>query len=259
MNGKIIEEIVLPSPSKTLKLSMITYYSRNLKVKGYLVEPLLPGNYSGILYLRGGIRHVGMVRVSRITQYASEGYVVFAPVYRGNLGGEGEEDFGGEDREDALSAYDILLNRENVCSSNIHVIGFSRGGMMGAMVAKERTPTSMVTWGGVSDLTLTYKERPDLRKMLRRVIGGSPDEKEEIYLDRSPIQMVSSIHCPVLIVHGERDTSVSVKHAYLLESELKRQNKEVESWIYGELGHTLTVRKQLMLTRKVTAWLKEKE
>lgn len=30
---------------------------------------------------------------------------------------------------------------------------------------------SIVTWGGVSDMFLTYEERKDLRRMIKRVIG----------------------------------------------------------------------------------------
>lgn len=33
---------------------------------------------------------------------------------------------------------------------------------------------SVVTWGGVTDMFLTYVERKDLRRMMKRVIGGSP-------------------------------------------------------------------------------------
>ena len=34
--------------------------------------------------------------------------------------------------------------------------------------------TSLVTWAGVSDIYLTYEERLDMRKMMKRVIGGTP-------------------------------------------------------------------------------------
>ncbi|MFA9559107.1 alpha/beta hydrolase family protein [Evansella sp. AB-rgal1] len=258
MDDLILDETVIPSPSEDLKLSIVTYKSGELKVKGYLLEPVKKGNYSGLLYLRGGIRHVGMVRISRITQYASEGFVVFAPFYRGNLGGEGTEDFGGEDRVDAIAAYDVLYSRGNV-TKYIHVVGFSRGGMMAAFVCKERKATSMVTWGGVSDLAFTYEERPDLRKMLRKVTGGSPEKNIEAYLERSPIMYTESMNCPILIVHGKDDKSVGLQHAILLENKLNEEKKDVESWLFDGVGHTLLVKEQLAITREVTAWLRKVE
>ena len=32
----------------------------------------------------------------------------------------------------------------------------------------------MILWSGVSDLAQTYEERIDLRRMMKRVIGGTP-------------------------------------------------------------------------------------
>ena len=54
------------------------------------------------------MQHVGMVRPSRIAQFASQGFVVFAPYYRGNRGGEGRDEFAGADRLDAVNAVDVL-------------------------------------------------------------------------------------------------------------------------------------------------------
>lgn len=35
---------------------------------------------------------------------------------------------------------------------------------------------SLVTWGGVSDMSLTYMKRKNLRKMMKRVIGETSDK-----------------------------------------------------------------------------------
>ncbi|HZG74147.1 MAG TPA: hypothetical protein VEY51_21645, partial [Chondromyces sp.] len=104
----IVDQYIFPSPNPKVKLYMVTYLSGGLKVKGLLAEPVDEGVYDGFLYLRGGIKNVGMVRPARIAQFASEGFIVFAPFYRGNRGGEGNEDFAGEDREDAFSAFELL-------------------------------------------------------------------------------------------------------------------------------------------------------
>lgn len=62
-----------------MRLYTICYLSNGLRVKGLLAEPAAPGQYDGFLYLRGGIKSVGMVRPGRIIQFASQGFVVFAP------------------------------------------------------------------------------------------------------------------------------------------------------------------------------------
>ena len=55
----------------------------------------------------------------------------------------------------------------------VHIFGFSRGGVMALLTAIQYPEAaSIVTWGGVSDMILTYEERKDLRRMMKRVIGG---------------------------------------------------------------------------------------
>ena len=126
----IINKQPFPSPNPNIRLFLVTYLSTGLKVKGLLAEPKQAGVYEGFLYLRGGIKNVGMVRTARIAQFASEGFIVFAPYYRGNRGGEGHEDLAGEDRYDAYTAFEVLKNHPSVRKDRIHIFGFSRGGVM---------------------------------------------------------------------------------------------------------------------------------
>ena len=131
--------------------------------------------------------------LARIVQFAAEGFIVFAPFYRGNQGGEGDEDFAGEDRYDAIFGFSLLANHPRVKKENIHIFGFSRGGIMALWTAIEcPAAASMVTWGGVSDMFLTYEERVDMRRMMKRVIGGSPTKCPEHYESRTPLSAVGS-------------------------------------------------------------------
>ena len=126
-DGTIITKQRFPSPHPNIRLFIVTYLSQGLKVKGLLAEPDDDQIYDGFLYLRGGIKNVGKVRPSRIVQFAAEGFIVFAPYYRGNQGGEGDEDFAGEDRADAIAGFALLEQHKRVNPDNIHIFGFSRG------------------------------------------------------------------------------------------------------------------------------------
>ncbi|WP_416151569.1 alpha/beta hydrolase family protein [Salipaludibacillus sp. HK11] len=243
------------SPSSRFSLYIVTYWSGEFKVKGYLIEPKQTGNYDAIVYLRGGIKRVGMVRIARIIQYAAEGFVVFAPFYRGNEGGEGVEDFGGEDREDAFTAFELISSHPRVNKDRVHVVGFSRGGIMAGLVAASYNPASMVSWGGVSNCLLMYEERPDLRKMLRRCFSGDPKQAGETYKARSSITLANKITCPVLIIHGEKDEHVSVAHAHQLHDNLREYNNHAEQWIIKNKGHLLSVREQLSYTKSACQWM----
>jgi dipeptidyl aminopeptidase/acylaminoacyl peptidase len=255
MNDEIIKKQKFPSPNPEIELSIITYYSDGLKVKGLLAEPKDGERHDGFLYLRGGIKNVGKVRPSRIVQFASEGFIVLAPFYRGNQGGEGNEDFAGSDREDAFSAFRILqtMNRVN----RVHIFGFSRGGVMALLTAIQfPEAASLVSWGGVTDMTLTYEEREDLRRMMKRVIGGTPSKVPEAYRYRTPLNELERIVAPTLIIHGRKDHNVSVEHAYRLEKRLKTLEKEVFTWYFNDYTHYFPPKINRQIVTDLTTWMK---
>jgi len=254
-NGKILEITRFPSPNPNVELKVITYLSNGLKVKGMLAEPLHEGSLDGFLYLRGGIKNVGKVRPARIAQFAGEGFIVFAPYYRGNQGGEGNEDFAGEDREDAYAAYQVLKSLSRV--RDIHIFGFSRGGVMALWTGIQfPEAASIVTWGGVSDMTLTYKERKDLRKMMKRVIGGTPDKYPDRYKERTALYELEKIEAPVLIIHGVNDHNVTVEHAHRLERRLKSLDKPVECWYFEEFTHYFPPDVNRKVVHDLSKWMK---
>lgn len=254
-DGQIMMKQKFPSPNPTIELSIVTYYSDGLKVKGMLAEPKGEGTYDGFLYLRGGIKNVGKVRPGRLVQFASEGFIVFAPFYRGNQGGEGNEDFAGEDRKDAFSAFELLRTHPRV--SKIHIFGFSRGGVMALLTAIHfPEAASVVTWGGVTDMFLTYVERKDLRRMMKRVIGGTPTKFPDRYRYRTPLFHLEKLEVPTLIIHGVKDQNVSIDHAYRLEKRLKVLDKKVETWYFDSFTHYFPPLINREVVRDLTKWMK---
>jgi dipeptidyl aminopeptidase/acylaminoacyl peptidase len=258
---KVYREIVdvhrFPSPNPNVELKLVTYFSDGLKVKGLLAEPKFGGTFDGFLYLRGGIKNVGMVRPARIAQFAQEGFIVFAPYYRGNQGGEGNEDFAGDDREDAFAAFRLLQSFPSV--NRVHVFGFSRGGVMALLTGIEfPEAASVVTWGGVSDMSLTYYEREDLRKMMKRVIGGTPDKYPDRFQWRTPLYELERMMAPVLIIHGVNDHNVTVEHSYRLERRLKALEKPVECWYFHEFTHYFPPAVNRKVVEDLTRWMKNR-
>jgi dipeptidyl aminopeptidase/acylaminoacyl peptidase len=254
-NGTIIEINRFPSPNPKVELKVITYMVNGLRVKGMLAEPKNEVLCDGFLYLRGGIKNVGKVRPARIAQFAAEGFIVFAPFYRGNQGGEGNEDFAGEDREDAFAAFQLLQSLPRV--RKIHIFGFSRGGVM-ALLTGIQFPeaASVVTWGGVSDMFLTYMERKDLRRMMKRVIGGTPKKYPERYQERTPLYNLGKLTAPVLIIHGVKDDNVSLEHAYRLEKRLRSLNKPVECWYFKDFTHYFPPAINRKVVMDLAKWMK---
>lgn len=257
LDGTILTKQRFPSPHPNIHLFLVTYISQGLKIKGLLAEPADEGVYDGFLYLRGGIKNVGKVRPGRVIQFASQGFIVFAPFYRGNQGGEGDEDFAGEDRMDAIAGYRLLEQHSRVKPDAIHIFGFSRGGVMALWTGILcGNAASIVTWGGVSDMFLTYVERVDLRRMMKRVIGGTPTKYPDRYEYRTPLFSIDKLSAPVLIIHGVRDDNVSIEHAYRLEKVLKAHDKKVESWYFDEVTHYFPPALNRKIVQDLTEWMK---
>lgn len=256
-NGTIESSRLYPSPNPHVTLREITYWSDGLRVKGLLAEPVQAGDYEGIVYLRGGIQHVGMVRPARMAQLASLGFIVFAPYYRGNRGGEGRDEFAGDDRLDAVHAVDVLKQQARLKEERIHLFAFSRGGIMALWTAILREDiTSLVTWAGVSDMVFTYKERKDMRRMMRRVIGGTPNNDVESYRERNALERIEEINAPVLIIHGMLDEHVSIHQARLLENALNAHGKEVDTWYFPKYTHHIPPAPNRKIVRDLCAWMK---
>ncbi|WP_144514000.1 S9 family peptidase [Bacillus sp. FJAT-22090] len=255
-NGTIERIRDYPSPNPHVFLAEITYWSCGLRVKGMLATPKKEATYEGILYLRGGMQSIGMVRPARIAQIASEGFTVFAPYYRGNRGGEGRDEFAGEDRWDAIYALEVL--KRFCIPTRIHLFAFSRGGIMALWTAVLRSDiTSLVTWAGVSDIYLTYEERTDMRRMMKRVIGGTPTNHAEAYEERNVLPKISEIQASTLIIHGKKDQNVSFEHAVMLEKELLGNNKIVETWYYPEFTHYFPSKVNRQVVKDACRWMKK--
>lgn len=253
-NGTIFVSRRYPSPNPNVCLMEITYWSEGLRVKGLLAQPVKEGEYDGLLYLRGGIQHVGMVRPARVAQFAAQGFVVFAPYYRGNRGGEGRDEFGGADRMDAVNGVDVL---RQFCGKRVHLFAFSRGGLMALWTAILRDDiTSLVTWAGVSDVSAAYDERLDMRRMMKRVYGGTPTKVPAVYKARTPLYDVEHIHAPVLIIHGLKDQNVPITHAKKLEDALKHNGKVVESWSYESFTHFFPPAINRQVVEKLCGWMR---
>lgn len=242
----------IPSPCPDVKLEEVSYFSGPYIVKGWLASPKQPTSRS-IVYLRGGINQIGKVRAARIAQLARQGFVVFAPHYRGSFGGEGKDEFVGDDRQDVYAAVDYL---KYLGMQAIHLFAFSRGGIMGLWTAVERPEvTSLVTWGGVSSIYLTYEERVDMRRMMKRIYGGSPNTAPEAFESRDVLKQLHHIQCPVRIIHGELDTNVGFEHATLLEEGLIKEGKDVETQYLKNHHHFVPDPLNRQIVRQALDWM----
>lgn len=96
-----------------------------------------------------------------------------------------------------------------------------------------------------------------MRRMMKRVIGGTPSSREEEYEDRNVLERVEEISAPILIIHGRKDVNVSIEHAKVLEQALIGYNKIVETWYYPDYTHYFPSKVNRQVVRDVCIWMKK--
>mgnify|MGYP001794356761 CR=1 FL=1 len=135
-------------------------------------------------------------------------------------------------------------------TDRIHLFAFSRGGIMALWTAILRDDiSSVVTWAGVSDVVFTYHERQDMHRMMRRVIGGTPNNNPDAYRERTALFRINELNSSVLIIHGMLDEHVSVEQAVLLENALERYDKKYETWYFPAYTHYIQPAKNMEIVR----------
>jgi dipeptidyl aminopeptidase/acylaminoacyl peptidase len=159
-----------------------------------------------------------------------QGYVVFAPDYRGSIGYGSKwrsavyMDVGGKDAEDASRAGDYLKTLPYVDGNRIGVWGLSYGGFF-TLIAVTRHPLlfrSGVDVAGVADYTMYYNDPYHGDWTASRI--GTPEQNPQVYANASPISHIGELRRPLLILHGTADVNVPfIESVRLIDEALKAQ------------------------------------
>lgn len=233
-----------------VELYSIRYISNEFEVEGYAAFPknknkLLPG----LIYNRGGNREFGTIKTILLCKLALAGFAVLASQYRGNCGGTGREEFGGDDVYDVINLIDIMLELNFVKNNGVYMLGQSRGGMMTYRACSiDKRIIAAVIMSGLADCVNMYNTREEgMKKVFHELVGGAPSECPEEFIKRSAVNWAEKINSPILICHGTADSRVKVEQAYRMADALKKAKKEYKLIIYENEEHSL----------KGTKWLKD--
>ena len=160
-----------------------------------------------------------------------QGYIVFAPDYRGSIGYGGKwrsavyMDVGGKDAEDASRAGEYLKTLPYVDGNRIGVWGLSYGGFF-TLIAVTRHPLlfrSGVDVAGVVDYAMYYDDPYHGDWTASRI--GTPEQNPQVYANASPVSHIDALQRPLLILHGTADVNVPFIESVRLVDEALRQKK----------------------------------
>jgi len=208
----------------------ITYLSDGLKVKGYIAYPNdMLQKYPCIIWCRGGIGNAGSIddfNASGIFgQIASWGYVVLASQYRGNAGGEGKDEFGGNDINDVLNLIPLADELEFADTTSWGIEGWSRGGMMTYLVlTRTNIFKAAIVIGGIANLRCNSEESKFMKRLYEITMGKADTENFRAKCEsRSIINFPDKLSrtTPLLLLHGTADDRVLVHDSIDLSEKLK--------------------------------------
>lgn len=167
-----------------------------------------------------------------------QGYVVFAPDYRGSIG-YGRDwrngvsmDVGGKDAKDAWMSANYLKTLPYVDSDRIGIWGLSYGGFFTliAMTDQPKLFRAGVDVAGVVDYVMYYSDPYHGDWTASRI--GTPEQNPKVYANASPISHIDRLERPLLVLHGTSDVNVPyLESVWLIDEALKKGKGELLSYM----------------------------
>jgi dipeptidyl aminopeptidase/acylaminoacyl peptidase len=150
-----------------IKIEKIWYYSDRLKVIAYLSAPANyeQNKYPVIIFNRGStVRNdISYVHAPLFKKLTQAGFIVVAPALRESEGGEGKDQVGGDDLNDIINILPLLHNLGIADTSNLFMLGESRGGIMTYLAIKKEFPLrAAATVGAITDMSLFIEDFPNV-------------------------------------------------------------------------------------------------
>jgi dipeptidyl aminopeptidase/acylaminoacyl peptidase len=241
----------------------IRYTSKDgTRIAAMLYKPRNARKGPAVLWIHGGPEGQDSFRFDPWAQYlAQQGYVVLEPNYRGSTGyGEkfrnmNVEDSGGGEMDDVAAGANYLVAQGLADPKRLAIGGGSHGGTMVAYAVTKYPDlfAAAIEMYGVVDRA-TFNERTNRNSAIRWAMkmGGSPEEKPEVYARANALLQISKIKTPLLILHGENDPQVPPYESAQFVRALKAAGKTYYYYTYPNELHGFSQREH-----RLDAWRRE--
>lgn len=199
-------------------------------------------NLPAIMLPHGGPESYDKLGFDWQAQYfASQGYVVIQPQFRGSEGFgaehllKGRGEWGRKMQDDLTDAVNDLANKGVIDKKRVCIVGGSYGGYA-ALAGAAFTPElykCVVSINGVSDVERMLDTDERELGIYHWVLSYwqeliAKGEVIDEHLEQiSPINHVDKINAPILLIHGERDKTVLLEQSKNMFDALKAAGKKV--------------------------------
>jgi dipeptidyl aminopeptidase/acylaminoacyl peptidase len=182
--------------------------------------------------------------------YASRGYRVLEPEFRGSAGygwrhfHAGWKQWGLAMQDDLADAVQWAARQGLIDPARVCIVGGSYGGYAALMgpIAHPGTYRCAASLAGVTDIDLMYSVSwSDFSEEYKRygmpVLVGDRVKDAEMLARSSPIKRVAEIKVPLLLAHGAQDHRVPIVHEQDFVAAARQAGVDVEVHLYPEEGH----------------------
>jgi formylglycine-generating enzyme required for sulfatase activity len=197
---KLVRKGPSPQPGPPVKppagVSEVEYASGELRLKAWVNRPAdEKRKYPAVLFLHGGFAF-GMADWDQTKQYRDAGFVVLAPMLRGENGQPGAFSYFYDELDDVLAAAEHLSRLPYVDAKRLFVAGHSVGGTMTLLAALTSNRFRAAASFDGSPYWAPFTEATDL--------PFDKSDPREIRL-RSPIAYAGGFKCPLRLYHQEKE------------------------------------------------------
>ncbi len=259
---------VLLSAQESPLVQPVTFNSSDgLKIYGTLYQPKGDGPFPAIVRVHGGISGHAQLRADDF--FVDHGFMVLDVDYRGS-DGHGKEfknklTMGGKEVDDVIAGGKFLQSLTNFQKDKLAIMGEDRGAYITyCAIARSNPFKTAAAISGFTDLVKQYDYESDIAPnfgIMQRLMRGSPLSAPEKYRDLSPIHFAGKINVPVLIVHGNNDRLVLPEHAWKMDEELGKSQKEHDIVILyapeEDTGHTLKGKPLQAAQESILKWFNQ--
>jgi len=252
--------------STVARVENLTWKSDGQNVQGWLYLPseeAWPGKRPLVVSVHGGPASAAKNAFDvEVGVLVSQGYAVLAPNPRGSFG-QGEaftrgnvKDLGHGDLRDILAGVDRAVKTGRVDGTRVGVRGHSYGGYM-AMFAVTQTQRfkAAVASAGIANFQSYYGQNKIDQWMLP-YFGATVYADPAIYARSSPMQFITRVKTPTLVMVGERDAECPAPQSYEFWHALKTLGVPTELVIYADEGHRFREAANILdRTQREVSWL----
>lgn len=254
--GEVKTDIVYKTIGKK-ELHLDLYYPEN--------DP--KGKYPVVVYTHGGGWAAGSKngaktghRGATVLGLTEKGFAVAAVQYRlYSKGGTVTIKDCVTDSKDAIRYLAANSEELHIDADRVFTFGDSAGGQLAmmlllappelfpgdeALAGETYTTVAGVSWYGPSDFQDTqlfnHDDRPNFKDRFGpRILppDSDPADKDALYKEMSPVTYLKKDSPPLLMIQGDGDTTIPVKHAYHMEELAKELGSTVETLIIKNSGH----------------------